>query len=153
MRKLLVAVMLIFSGATLAQEAPGKVLEAAVNQVIRPAMSAFAEKAGVLEGSVAALCSDPSAEGLETAHDAFADAAIAYGHVEFIRIGPLMEDNRAERLLFFPIARGLGCGRCRPFWRMRTLAPPMSQACGARASRCRGLERWSSSCTARVSTR
>ena len=108
MRKLLVAVMLIFSGATLAQEAPGKVLEAAVNQVIRPGMSAFAEKAGVLEGSVAALCSDPSAEGLETAHDAFADAAIAYGHVEFIRIGPLMEDNRAERLLFFPDRKGIG---------------------------------------------
>jgi membrane protein implicated in regulation of membrane protease activity len=32
----------------------------------------------------------------------------AYGKVDFLRIGPLMEDNRADRLLFWPDRRGIG---------------------------------------------
>lgn len=109
MRKLLIAIMLLCAGPALAQSTtPEQVLDVAVNQVIRPGMAEFRREASELESAMSALCASPSAERLDIAQDRFAQGAIAYGQIEFIRIGPLMEDNRADRLLFYPDRRGVG---------------------------------------------
>ena len=126
MRNVLIAVLLLCAGPALAQSiTPGKVLDAAVNQVIRPAMAEFKNDASGLESGMGALCAAPSAATLEIARQTFAQAAVAYGQIEFIRIGPLMENNRADRLCFFPTARVSVCGRCRRFWPIRIRAPAM----------------------------
>ena len=109
MRKLLIVLMLMFAGPAWGQSpSPAKVLDQAVNLAIRPAMVEFRREASGLEAAMGALCANPSDDTLRIAHQTFAQAAIAYGEVEFLRVGPLMEESRAERLLFFPDRKGIG---------------------------------------------
>jgi predicted lipoprotein len=82
-------------------------LQAAVNSVIRPAMVDFKNRSSGLASAMTALCTVPSPGALMIAKGQFRQTALAYGRVEPIRIGPLMEDNRAERVLFWPDRRGI----------------------------------------------
>lgn len=109
MRKLLIVLLMVLAAPALAQTAtPGAVLDAAVNQVIRPAMADFKRSASGLESAMGALCAAPASSTIEIAHLQFKQAALSYGRIEFIRIGPLMEENRVDRLLFFPDRKGIG---------------------------------------------
>lgn len=109
MRLVLIALMLLVSVPAMAQQVtPAQVLSAAVNGVIRPAIAEFKGRASGLEVAMGALCAVPSEDAMGIAVQQFALAAAAYGRIEFIRIGPLMEDNRADRLLFWPDRRGIG---------------------------------------------
>ena len=109
MRLLLIVLMLFCAGPALAQAVtPAQVLAAAVNQVIRPGVAAFKNRANGLESAMGGLCATPSDRALGIARQQFGLTAQAYGRIEFLRIGPLMEDNRADRLLFWPDRRGIG---------------------------------------------
>lgn len=109
MRLMLAALMLFCAGPALAQAVtPSQVLDAAVNEVIRPGMAAFKMRTSGLESAMGGLCAVPSERALSIARQQFGLAAQAYGRIEFVRIGPLMEDNRADRLLFWPDRRGIG---------------------------------------------
>ena len=109
MRLVLVVLMLFCAGPALAQAvAPSQVLAAAVNEVIRPGVAEFKSRASGLESAMGGLCAVPSDRALAIARQQFGLTALAYGRIEFLRIGPLMEDNRAERLLFWPDRRGIG---------------------------------------------
>ena len=67
MRNLLVAVMMALASPVLAQTAtPGTVLDAAVEQVIRPGMAAFETSAEGLETAMGALCAGLGASRLVT---------------------------------------------------------------------------------------
>jgi hypothetical protein len=109
MRLVLIVLLLFGAGPVLAQDTtPSQVLAAAVNQVIRPAVAAFKSRASGLESAMGALCAVPSERALSIARQQFGLAVQAYGRIEFVRLGPLMEDNRADRLLFWPDRRGTG---------------------------------------------
>jgi predicted lipoprotein len=109
MRLMLAALMLFCAAPALAQTVtPSQVLDAAVNEVIRPGVAAFKTRASGLESAMSGLCAVPSEGALAIARQQFGLAAQAYGRIEFLRIGPLMEDNRADRLLFWPDRRGIG---------------------------------------------
>ena len=109
MRVVLLVVMMLWAGPALAQATtPQQVLDTAVNQVIRPGMANFKNRASGLESAMSVLCARPSERSLMIAEQFFENAVLAYGQIEFIRIGPLMEDNRADRLLFWPDRRGTG---------------------------------------------
>lgn len=108
MRIVLALVLMLVAGPVVAQApTPAQVLEAAVNEVIRPALAAFQNRASGLQDAMGPLCAAPSEATLAVARQQFGLAAEAYGRVEFIRIGPLMEDNRADRLLFWPDRKGI----------------------------------------------
>lgn len=109
MRLVLVVLMLIWAGPAMAQATtPVQVLDAAVNMVIRPGMANFKNRASGLESAMSALCARPAPGTLAIAVQQFRQTALAYGRIEFLRLGPLMEDNRADRLLFWPDRRGIG---------------------------------------------
>lgn len=109
MRKLLAILLMVVAQPALAQSpTPTTVIEAAVNQVIRPAMAEFKRSASGLESAMGALCALPSTDSVAIACRQFEQAALAYGRIEFMRIGPLMEENRVDRLLFFPDRKGIG---------------------------------------------
>lgn len=109
MRFVLAVFLMLCLGPVTAQEpSRGAVLTAAVNSVIRPALADFKNRASGLESAMGALCAVPSEATMAIAVQQFGLAAMAYGRIEFVRIGPLMEDNRADRLLFFPDRRGIG---------------------------------------------
>ncbi|WP_193334904.1 imelysin family protein [Devosia beringensis] len=106
---IIAALMLAFAGAASAQETtPGEVLHAAVVDVIRPNMLRLDAGARGLDSAMTALCAVPSQDGVAIAAQQFKQVVGAYGRIDFLRIGPLMEDNRADRLLFWPDRRGIG---------------------------------------------
>lgn len=110
MRLALALILALLTFPSLAQDAaaPDPVMQGAVDGVIRPGMIGFAREASGLASTMGLLCSAPSSAALDIAKGQFREAALAYGHIELLRLGPLMEDNRAERLLFWPDRRSTG---------------------------------------------
>jgi predicted lipoprotein len=84
------------------------VVQAAVDGFIRPGYAALSERAAALDHAVQALCATPSAEKLDAARRDFQAATDAWSNVEIIGFGPVTEQNRLERLLFWPDRKGIG---------------------------------------------
>lgn len=84
------------------------VMTRAVDEVIRPGYRRFQASAGTLAETTAAFCKTPS-EGSRTAvDDAFRQAVADWGRIEIVRIGPVIDDNRFERILFYPDRKSTG---------------------------------------------
>ena len=83
-------------------------VEQAVDTVILPGYAALADAAAAEAEAMDALCRAPSPEALASARDAFAGLVTAFGRVEIYRFGPAREDNRFERLFFWPDRRSRG---------------------------------------------
>jgi hypothetical protein len=84
------------------------VMAKAVDGYIRPAYADFHKKAAALSEATAALCVAPSQQQLQTVNARFGDAIEAWGKVEIIREGPVLEQNRFERVLFYPDRKSIG---------------------------------------------
>lgn len=109
MRIVLALLFALMAGPAMAQlvTTPSEVMRGAVTNFIRPAMNDFSAKAERLSTAMDALCAAPSAADLNAADIAFGTTALAFGQIEALRIGPLMEQNRLERLLFWPDRKGI----------------------------------------------
>jgi predicted lipoprotein len=114
MRVLLLLVMLVLAAPAAAQEEdvlattdPYWVVVDAIDRMIRPGFAALHSEADALAADTAALCDVPSADALTKAQDAFRAVVLARAGVAFLRFGPLTEENRAERLLFWPDRKGI----------------------------------------------
>ncbi|MBO6639110.1 MAG: peptidase M75, Imelysin [Roseitalea sp.] len=83
-------------------------IEAAIEEAIRPGFAAFEAEAHSMAQAVATLCASPSDAAMEASRGRFDSLVDAWGRVEFIRLGPLSQDNRLERILFWPDRRGRG---------------------------------------------
>ncbi|MBB4952972.1 putative lipoprotein [Agrobacterium vitis] len=83
------------------------VMEKVVDGFIRPGYRQFNDKAGQLHRDVAALCAAPSETHFIAAKSAFTEAVKAWGRIEIVRVGPVIEDNRFEHVLFYPDRKGL----------------------------------------------
>ncbi len=96
-------------GASKLQEAAvPAVMAKSIDEVIRPGYRKFHESATALTGMMKALCAAPSADTLAKARAGFADSVSAWSRIEIVRVGPALEENRFERILFFPDRKGLG---------------------------------------------
>lgn len=85
----------------------GDVVQRAVDNVFRPGFAAYAEATTELDASFDALCAAPGGDTLEISRAAFAETVAAWSRVELYSIGPLREDNRSERILFWPDRKGI----------------------------------------------
>jgi predicted lipoprotein len=83
------------------------VITQAVEDAIRPGFAAFAEAARDMRMAMGGLCDEPSAVGLDDARARFKDVVIAWSRIENYRFGPLMKDNRSDRILFWPDRKGI----------------------------------------------
>ncbi len=122
MLKLLAAAVLgtlFLASAATAQEETAKPAvpePAAIRQVIgktvdgfiRPGYRDFHLAAGVLDERMDELCNQPSPAALDVAKASFANAARAWAHIEIVRTGPAIEENRFERILFYPDRKSTG---------------------------------------------
>lgn len=54
------------------------------------------------------LCAVPSEENYGRVTEQFRHLVAAYSQVEFVKFGPVLVDNRSDRLMFFPDRRGIG---------------------------------------------
>lgn len=84
-----------------------KPLQGVVTDYIRPATAAFATSAGKLPGAVSGVCSDPSEANVLAFQAAYSDTIRGFSRIQFLRFGPLLEDDRLSRLAFQPDPRGL----------------------------------------------
>jgi predicted lipoprotein len=109
MRFVLGLIALISAGPALAQSAlpPHEIAQSAIEGFIRPAFHGFAEASDALRRDVGALCATPSDENLGAAREKFRASVIAFSRIEFVRIGPLSQADRLERLLFWPDRKGI----------------------------------------------
>ncbi len=99
-----------FSTPAYAQSKDGAVamVAGALHGYIQPAYQAFATAADALYAQVGTLCQQPSAETLEAARDGFDEAVQAWAGIELVRFGPVTEDNRLERIFYWPDRRSIG---------------------------------------------
>lgn len=84
------------------------VLEKAVDGFIRPGYQRFHRSTTVLKTTISALCAAPSPEATEAAEAAFRDTVAAWSNIEVVRVGPVIEGNRFERILFYPDRKSTG---------------------------------------------
>lgn len=83
------------------------VITQAVEDAIKPGFAAFAVAGRDMRMAMGGLCDEPSAAGLNEARARFRDVVIAWSRIENYRFGPLMKDNRSERILFWPDRKGI----------------------------------------------
>lgn len=84
------------------------VLERVLAEYIRPGYAAFHTVASDLGAAAEMLCNTPSVENLEITRSAFRTTADRWARMEWLRLGPVMSENRLERILFFPDRKGTG---------------------------------------------
>ena len=92
----------------LTDESVVDVMTRAVDAVIRPGYRAFEASAGTLAQATEAFCKTPSEASRKGVDDAFRQAVADWGRIEIVRIGPVLDDNRFERILFYPDRKGTG---------------------------------------------
>ena len=85
-----------------------EIVSATIEDFVVPRSARLAEAAVAGEAAPARLCAAPSEETLGAARAAFADPVLAHAAVEVVRFGPVLSDNRLERLNFWPDRKGLG---------------------------------------------
>ncbi|MEM5494543.1 imelysin family protein [Hoeflea sp. AS16] len=115
MNRLLICLVALMIGAGIARADQddarppiGPVLERMLVDYIRPGYAQVNTAASGLQASVAALCASPSGEKLATARSAFRTVVESWSRMEWLRLGPVMSENRLERILFFPDRKGTG---------------------------------------------
>ncbi|PTW59065.1 hypothetical protein C8N35_108101 [Breoghania corrubedonensis] len=83
-------------------------VENAIDGYIRPEFRRFADSLHVLDERIGAFCSAPDVAGYDNMRGAYSDALAGFARVTFLRFGPLVEDHRLERLLFWPDRKSIG---------------------------------------------
>lgn len=85
-----------------------RLARAALEKHIRPAYHRLAESFAAVETAANADCSAPSPQNLEALRGRFADAVRAWGGIAHIGFGPVRDENRYERIWFWPDRKGIG---------------------------------------------
>lgn len=110
MRALILALLLLVT-PVLAEDsppaAPADVARFAIEDFIRPSFAAFAENAATLELAHRDFCTTPTEPALVALRETFRDTVGGFARVSFLRFGPLVTENRIERLLLWPDPRGI----------------------------------------------
>lgn len=83
------------------------VVEGAIENAIRPGFAQLQDSAEALTDAAKLLCESPSTDTLAAARERFAALVTAWSRVELVTIGPLADDHRAERFLFWPDRKGI----------------------------------------------
>ncbi|MBK8086096.1 MAG: peptidase M75, Imelysin [Devosia sp.] len=84
-----------------------QVVSLAISEAIRPGFDGYAAATADLATAVGAACAAPSDATLAAAREAFGATVIAWSRIELYRLGPLLENNRAEAILFWPDRKGI----------------------------------------------
>jgi uncharacterized protein len=79
----------------------------ALQRHIRPGYAAFDKAAADLNAATNSLCETPGADGLAKTRAAFAEAALSWARIEHIGFGPISDEKRHDRLLFWPDPKGI----------------------------------------------
>jgi hypothetical protein len=104
---LFLALLALPAGAQEQQLTAEQVVSLAITEAIRPGFAKFAEDTAALVVAADAMCGTPSDATLEATRDAFKATVVAWSRIELYRFGPLMTDNRSDKILFWPDRKGI----------------------------------------------
>lgn len=105
---LVLAAVLLGALPALAAVKASDVIGAAVEGFVRPAYATLHHRTAELAKAMQALCEAPSQAGLDAARSEFSNAVDAWSTIEIVTFGPIREDNRLERMLFWPDRKSIG---------------------------------------------
>ncbi len=83
------------------------VITQAIEQAIRPGFADFAAETAALKSDLGWLCKSPSGTTYSAARAQFGKVVLAWSRIELYRFGPLLADNRSDRILFWPDRKGI----------------------------------------------
>ncbi|WP_321334040.1 imelysin family protein [Breoghania sp.] len=86
----------------------GQFVANAVEGYIRPEFDRFAGTLRALDGEIETFCAAPDAAGYDRLAASYRGALQGFARIGFLRFGPLIEDHRLERLLFWPDRKSTG---------------------------------------------
>lgn len=110
MRLLLAVILALTAMPVLAAEpklTAEQVVSLAITEAIRPGFAAFATETAALKSDTGALCETPSEAALQTVRGQFRSVVTAWSRIELYRLGPLMTENRYDKILFWPDRKGI----------------------------------------------
>lgn len=108
MRMLLLALASVAAVVAGPARAENAVVAAAVEGFVKPGYAGFHSAASELRSQMDTLCAGQSADRHAATQSAFLTLVAAWSRVETIRFGPVSEDNRLDRILFWPDRKGIG---------------------------------------------
>lgn len=85
-----------------------EIIRRSIDGFVRPAYASLHDHARSLTVSVRKLCAAPSQGELDAARAAFDATVDAWSSAEIIAFGPIKENNRLERMLFWPDRKSIG---------------------------------------------
>jgi uncharacterized protein len=94
--------------STLSEAATKHVMVKVVDDFIRPGYRQFSGQSALLTNAMADLCATPSDKTYAAAQTAFAQTARSWSQIEIVRVGPVLDAYRFERILFYPDRKGTG---------------------------------------------
>jgi predicted lipoprotein len=106
LRAVLMAAVVMLPGAACA--ADRDIFAAMIDGFIRPGYADLAARASAMRASADTLCAAPGEGALESSRSDFAALVAAWSRIEIVRFGPIVADNRLERIFFWPDRRGIG---------------------------------------------
>lgn len=98
----------VFASAASAQSDLAAITRGMIEGHVLPGYATLVGVSGAQMGVIDNLCQLPSSDTLRAAQAHFGDLVEAWSAVEFIRFGPARQDNRYERLFFWPDRNGRG---------------------------------------------
>jgi predicted lipoprotein len=84
------------------------VIQRSIDGFVRPAYARLRDQAANLTKAMRALCDAPSQQDLDAARIEFSATVEAWSSAEIIRFGPIAENNRLERMLYWPDRKSIG---------------------------------------------
>ncbi len=75
---------------------------------IRPSYAAFKARTGELKSALDAACKAHDIMADASVKAAFRNSVLAWARVEHLKFGPILENNRNERIVFFPDRQKIG---------------------------------------------
>ena len=84
------------------------IIQRAIDGVVRPAYAGLHQHAEALTQAMHRLCEAPSQGELDAVRAEFSATVYAWSSAEIIGFGPIKENNRLERTLYWPDRKSIG---------------------------------------------
>ncbi|MGX9142189.1 imelysin family protein [Mesorhizobium sp. 128a] len=102
------ALALTMSSPASASVKASDVIQRAIDGFVRPAYASLHDHTGSLAKAMDTLCQSPSQGNLDAARAEFSATVAAWSSAEVIGFGPIKENNRLERMLYWPDRKSIG---------------------------------------------
>lgn len=96
------------SASALDEAGAQRIVAAAVDDYILPSLEHFQQESARLKSDTDQFCLNRTAEAFDRLKQQFRPLVESYAQISFLTFGPLLDENRFERLAYWPDRKGIG---------------------------------------------